>query len=141
MREIKFRAWDKRSKKVREVNTITFHDKRASFDYDDPRLPKLFWLWGYDVIEQKDITLARESKEVILLQYTGLKDKNGTEICEGDIYHMGDPEITYTVVWHDTGLIGKQNGSSSYAGLLSWQERIEVIGNIYENPELLEGEE
>lgn len=73
-----------------------------------------------------------------ILQHTGLKDKHGTRIVEGDVYHQGDPRITYTVVWHDSGFIGKQNGSSSYAGLSHWQERIEVVGNIYENPELLE---
>ncbi|WP_064615869.1 YopX family protein [Streptobacillus moniliformis] len=48
-------------------------------------------------------------------QFTGLFDKNGKEIYEGDIYHMGDNTITYTVVWNDSGFIGKQNGSSSYA--------------------------
>lgn len=65
-------------------------------------------------------------------QYTGLKDKEGKKLYEGDIYHMGDPNITYTVVWHDCGLIGKQNGSSSYAGLNHWQDKIEIIGNIHE---------
>ncbi len=74
-------------------------------------------------------------------QFTGCKDKNGVEICEGDVYHQGDTNITYTVVWHDTGLIGKQNGSSSYAGLSHWRERIEIIGNIYEHSHLLEAAE
>lgn len=70
-------------------------------------------------------------------QYTGLKDKKGKEIYEGDIYHMGDKNIKYVVVWNDTGLTGKQLGSSSYAGLSYWQNNIEIIGNIYDNPELL----
>ncbi len=70
-------------------------------------------------------------------QYAELKDKNGVEIFEGDIYHHGDSRITYTVVWHDTGLMGKQNSSNSYAGLGYWSDRIEVIGNQFENPELI----
>lgn len=65
-------------------------------------------------------------------QYSGHKDKNGEKIYEGDIYHQGDKSITYTVVWHDSGLIGKQNGSSSYAGIKHWRNRIEVIGNIHQ---------
>ena len=66
-------------------------------------------------------------------QYTGLKDKNGIEIYEGDIFHLGDPNITYTVVYFDTAFRGKQNGSSSYVGLEGWKDCIEVIGNIYES--------
>lgn len=69
--------------------------------------------------------------------YMGLKDKHDTEIYEGDEFHIGDPNITYTVVWHDTGFKGKQNSASSYIGLSHWNNRIEVIGNIYENPDLL----
>ena len=65
-------------------------------------------------------------------QYTGLKDKNSKEIYEGDIFHLGDPNITYTVVYFDTAFRGKQNGSSSYVGLDDWKGCIEVIGNIYE---------
>ncbi|GJM84246.1 phage protein [Paenibacillus sp. HMSSN-139] len=70
-------------------------------------------------------------------QYTGLQDCNGKDIYEGDIYHQGDKNIRYVVVWADTGLIGKQLGTSSYAGLRHWRDRIEVIGNRYSNPELL----
>jgi uncharacterized phage protein (TIGR01671 family) len=70
-------------------------------------------------------------------QYTGLKDKNIEEIYEGDIYHQGDKNIKYVVVWHDSGLIGKQCGSSSYAGLSHWKDKIEIIGNMYENADLL----
>ena len=66
-------------------------------------------------------------------QYTGLKDKNSKEIYEGDIFHLGDPNITYTVVYFDTAFRGKQNGSSSYVGLDDWKGCIEVIGNIYES--------
>ena len=70
-------------------------------------------------------------------QFTGLTDKNGKEIFEGDIYNMGDKNILYVVVWRDCGLIGKQLGSTSYAGVEYWKEKIEIIGNIHDNPELL----
>lgn len=80
----------------------------------------------------------RDFEEVELMQYTGLKDKNGKEIYEGDIYHVGDKNIRYLVVWFDSGFEGKQLRSTSYAGLKSWAKDIEILGNIYENPELLE---
>lgn len=58
--------------------------------------------------------------------------KNGLKIFEGDIYHHGDIDITYTVVWHDSGLIGKQNKSSSYAGLEGWSDRIQILGTKFD---------
>lgn len=129
MRGIKFRVWDKKTKKMRKINSIVFDQLTEEI--------KLVNLWGRDIIENKDIIIQRESG-YILMQCTGLKDKNGREIYEGDIYHMGDKNIRYVVVWNDSGLVGKQLGSKSYAGLIYWQSKIEIIGNIYENKDLLE---
>jgi hypothetical protein len=70
-------------------------------------------------------------------QCTGVFDRNADDIYEGDIYTMGDKNIKYKVVWHDSGFIGKQLNSSSYAGLEHWREQIKIIGNVYQNPELL----
>ncbi len=73
-----------------------------------------------------------------LLQYTGLEDENGTEIYEGDIYTQGCENIRYIVVFNDCQFVGKQVENRSLAGLTYFSDEIEVIGNIYENPELLE---
>jgi len=132
MREIKFRFWDKKENRMLtncpnlalssngEVSELKCHD--------GDNFSGVEWLG------------SAYSEHIIPLQYTGLKDKNGKEIYEGDIYHQGDKKILYIVVWHDTSLIGKQARASSYAGLSYWKDRIEVIGNIYENSELLEAE-
>lgn len=78
-------------------------------------------------------------------QYTGLKDKNGKKIFEGDILsgHLDElfpeHESRYPVVWHDYGWhIKCDNGS--FDTLEQWwvSEYLEVIGNIYDNPELLD---
>ena len=77
----------------------------------------------------------------IPMQYTGLKDKNGTEIYEGDILSYDDGRITY-VTWHDYTARFDSIGVTSKGVPHPLSDRpellAEVIGNIYENPELLE---
>ena len=118
MREIKFRAWDTVMNKV-----LNLGDCKISIDlfggiYDDEETPP------------RDVTYR-----TILMQYTGLKDKNGVEIYEGDILSGN-----WIVVWHEAGFylhIPKLFSDTLYMPMSEKLEG-EVIGNIYENPNLLE---
>lgn len=56
----------------------------------------------------------------------------------GDIVTCGDKNIIYIIEWNDTGLKGRQWNNNSYIGLEYWQKELEVIGNIYDNKNLLD---
>ena len=94
------------------------------------------WLKSFNtnLLDIHEFNLAK------IMQYTGLKDKNNKEIYEGDIFHIGSKKILYVVEWIDCGLKGRQIKNKSWIGLDYWKDDIEVIGNIYENPELMEDE-
>lgn len=70
-------------------------------------------------------------------QFTGMTDKKGKKLFEGDVYSMGDKNILYVVIFDKSQFIGKQVGNRSLAGLGYWKSDIEIIGNIHDNPELL----
>ncbi len=108
------------------------------------------WVYGsllVDEIQNSYLIIDNKEgvgKEVIpetIGQYTGLKDKNGKNIYEGDIFSLGSKKILYIVEWLDNGFQGRQNGNKSTVGLTYWNSDIEVIGNIYDNSELLEVED
>lgn len=80
----------------------------------------------------------------VLMEFTGLQDKNGKEIYEGDIVKGNGYEKTIVEFKHGAFIIGYHNGSSTSErpkliqnNATKTANRIEVIGNIYENPELL----
>lgn len=129
-REIKFRAWDKIGKRM-------LPDSEISRDTDGG-----WFIWDEDDNSQDD--------NFELMQYTGLKDKNGKEIYEGDIIYKDDKQ-TWTVEYALFGepMFGVFNQLNSCrdievdefgAYFIAVEDiiRIEVIGNIYENPELLD---
>ena len=98
------------------------------------------WVYGSIYITSEYIYIKQDFDPSWLLvkpetvgQFTSVIAKGETKLFEGDIFHVGDPYITYEVVWHDSGFKGKQIGvCSSYIGLEHWAKHITFIGNINE---------
>ena len=111
-REIKFRAFDKEAKTMHKVSSIYFENKQV-------------------FIQEKFFDVWLDFDDVILMQFTGLYDKNGKEIYEGDVIP----------------LFGKNHAVKFKDGMFTINDRemrryihsipLEVIGNVYENPELV----
>ena len=126
MREIKFRAWDK------VLKDWIPGGKEFSLLGEAILHGGLFEEYSKDVYK-------RLYEDVVITQYTGLKDKNDIEIYEGDVIkQLG---IKYYVnmtlgIWWGTRF--KSRGQMELYLLLDAEHTAEVVGNIYENPKLIE---
>lgn len=113
MRKIKFRLWDKRRKVMDKTPQV----------YLALQTGRLWRFPEYEGYCEEDVT-----NKYILMESTTLKDKTGVEIYEGDIL-MSDTKMPCVVKW---------NGNGYSAGMFElYPEDYKIIGNIYENPELL----
>lgn len=128
MRQIKFRAWLKSCQRMVDVVEIDFLEEYVVWIYDDYINQEQFF---------KEVS---KFEDIILMQYTGLKDKNGIEIYEGDVlFHplQGRRRVFYpfseTVASYGLRDIDNGFGSTLQDSHAVW----EVIGNIYDNPELV----
>lgn len=144
MRPIKFRIWNKKKKRWHQGST---DEKSRRLSTDAISLFGEIITFGEILLDQKTDKMVglKELNDLVALQFTGLLDKNGKEIYEGDIVRcdkqewyrtdrsmgrdvVGKPEYQEEVIWEFEMLTMRQNDYPQY-----WT----VIGNIYENPELL----
>lgn len=114
MRKIKFRAWDKLNKEMINFESINFQERRV----------------------YKDTVSYRKFNDIELMQYTGLKDMKGKEIYEGDILFETFREEYFKVVFENGSFRAEVDEYS--LDLEDYANICEVVGNIYENPELIE---
>ena len=135
MREIKFRAWDKTHKKM-FIRFFYISNMGHIYVDGDP--------YGMEM-SSKRYMIPTDS--LILMQYTGLKDKNGKEIYEGDILKCNqfkplveirwDPERVCLSMWSNDHSEFYWKDFESWIFLGNVLTNLEIIGNIYENPELI----
>ena len=129
MREIKFRAWLKEDKKMVNVETMDFVDKSIQY------LKKGEIINAY--------ILRRESfDDVELMQYTGVKDKNGKEIYENDLIYCNKHKNI--VVFFESGCFKVKYPRNDTTNIICALDTFlkkymcKISGNIYENKNLLE---
>jgi len=137
MRDIEFRAWDNRQNKYLNPDDVSI------------RADGFITAFNVDGKHSRAVQPPGSlSPWFVIEQYTGLKDKNGTEIYEGDIvkYYPRHRGVPYRVYWADKSakfLIGRdgvigQSFSDIMHNLNTGRIALEVVGNIHENPELVE---
>jgi len=131
-----FRAWDKENERMLYSN-----NEQNDYPFSWHLHSKGIEIMEYDGTDWYSL------KDLVFMQYTGSKDKNDKEICDGDIVNYPDADIFYHDEYLNRGIVEYDEDSMAYYFTnretvemddLDISTDVEVVGNIYENPELLE---
>lgn len=142
-REIKFRTWNGSEMIYLKNSGLQYFDFEGSYSLGFT-VDAYSAFWAHEHYQK----MTDEAGKFPIMEYTGLKDKNGVDIYEGDIVDKGRGEIFYNelkakfqVKWHDKVFKRVRGESPNYNNgedlFMNSQIAWEVIGNIYQNPELL----
>ena len=133
MKEIKFRAWDKNDKRIFiDPQMIDFYNKKIGYmQYQTEYMPDTSYSIpvGFEEFEYSE-----------LMEWTGLYDKNGEDIYEGDIIFESFGEKYYKVIFENGGFRAEFEGDFdeySFDLIDVVAQGCEIVGNIYENSELI----
>ena len=124
----KFRAWHKELGRMMLIEIMYF------FFFDN----ELEELELNDPVMNDHISVY--PNEIVLMQSTGLKDKNGKEIFEGDVVSIDTDEFDLLFVKYESGIYWLMDDEECVEHLSDYYKYVSIVGNIYENPELLEVE-
>lgn len=160
MRTIKFRAWDNHYKYMNYKVLVGVYGEWENVKDDENYTACCMWIEPDKVdykCEPHWANFESYHKDICLMQHTGLKDKNGVEIYEGDIIDIHQTVNGYNqfVIEYDNYKFSARyyNQKTKEIGrwydydldelfeLNEYEKELEVIGNIYENKELLGSEE
>lgn len=130
MMEIKFKGWLKKENKIVEVKSLHLGTRKI--------------IYGYSETPQRYGNKSCSLEDVELMQYIGIHDVDNNEIYDGDVVVRTSDRSKYVVKWfskYARFALSTNNEPDQLPMIMFLLENTRVIGNVYQNPELLEGME